>query len=67
MLVLSRKKDQSIIIECGGEIIEVVVVEVLGDKVRLGVTAPPHVPVNRAEVYARNLLALDNPIPNPLG
>lgn len=48
MLVLSRKRDESIII---GDDIEVMVVGIRGDKVRLGVTAPHVVPVHRAEVY----------------
>ena len=48
MLVLSRKKNESIFI---GNDIEVVVVEVRGDKVRLGIQAPKEVPVHRQEVY----------------
>lgn len=48
MLVLSRKKNESIIID--NEII-VIVVEILGDKVRLGIEAPKEVPVHRREVY----------------
>lgn len=48
MLVLSRKKDESIII---GDDIEVVIVEIRGDKVRLGIEAPKNVPVHRNEVY----------------
>ncbi|MGM0489573.1 MAG: carbon storage regulator CsrA [Planctomycetota bacterium] len=48
MLVLSRKKDQSIIIR---DDIVVTVVEVRGDKVRLGVEAPREVSVHRREVY----------------
>jgi carbon storage regulator len=47
--VLSRKKDESIVI--GGEII-ITVVEVRGDKVRLGIQAPRDVSVNREEVQA---------------
>jgi len=48
MLVLSRHRDESIII---GEDIEITVVEIRGDKVRLGVKAPREVPVHRREVY----------------
>lgn len=48
MLVLSRKKNEKIIINND---IEVVVVEIRGDKVHLGITAPAAVPVHREEVY----------------
>lgn len=48
MLVLSRKKNKSIVI--GGEEIVVTVVEIRGDKVRLGIEAPKEVPVHRREV-----------------
>ena len=48
MLVLSRQKDESIII---GDDVEVVIVDVRGDKVRLGITAPKDIPVHRREVY----------------
>jgi carbon storage regulator len=48
MLVLSRKKNESIIIN---DDITIVVVEIRGDKVRLGVEAPKEVPVHRNEVY----------------
>ena len=48
MLVLSRKKNESIIINND---ITIVVVEIRGDKVRLGVDAPKEVPVHRREVY----------------
>ena len=48
MLVLSRKKDESIIINND---IRIVVVEIRGDKVRLGVEAPKEIPVHRSEVY----------------
>ena len=49
MLVLSRKKDESIVINND---ITIVVVEIRGDKVRLGVEAPKEVPVHRQEVFA---------------
>lgn len=48
MLVLSRKKNESIVINND---IKIVVVEIRGDKVRLGVEAPREVPVHRHEVY----------------
>ena len=48
MLVLSRKNNESIVINND---ITVVVVEIRGDKVRLGVEAPKEVPVHRREVY----------------
>ena len=48
MLVLSRKKDESIIIN---DHIRVTVVEIRGDKVRLGIDAPKDVSVHRREVY----------------
>ena len=48
MLVLSRKKNEAIVIN---DNIEIVVVEIRGDKVRLGIEAPKEVPVHRREVY----------------
>jgi carbon storage regulator len=48
MLVLSRKKNEAIII---ANDIVVTVVEVRGDKVRLGIVAPKDVPVHRQEVF----------------
>ena len=48
MLVLTRKVHQSIVI---GEGIEVVVLEVRGEQVRLGIRAPKDVTVHRKEVY----------------
>jgi carbon storage regulator len=48
MLVLSRKKNESIVIDND---ITIVVVEIRGDKVRLGVEAPKEVPVHRREVF----------------
>lgn len=49
MLVLSRKKDESIVID---DQIVITVVEIRGDKVRLGIQAPKEVPVHRSEVHA---------------
>jgi carbon storage regulator len=48
MLVLSRQKNQTIMI---GDLIEISIVDVRGDKVRLGITAPVSIPVHRKEVY----------------
>jgi len=48
MLVLSRQKDESIVI---GDDVEVTIVDVRGDKVRLGITAPKSISVHRREVY----------------
>jgi carbon storage regulator len=48
MLVLSRKKNESIIIN---DNITVTVIEIRGDKVRLGIEAPKDVSVHRREVY----------------
>ena len=48
MLVLSRKKNESIMID---DDISLVVVEIRGDKVRLGIEAPKDIPVHRREVF----------------
>ena len=48
MLVLSRQRDESIVI---GENVVVTIVDIRGDKVRLGIEAPGEVPVHRQEVY----------------
>ena len=48
MLVLSRQRDQSIMI---GDDIEITIVDVRGDKVRVGINAPRQVSVHRKEVY----------------
>jgi len=65
MLALSRKKDEAIIINND---IEITVIEVKGDQVKLGISAPKSVPIYRKEVYiqiqeankeASNISALD--------
>jgi len=56
MLVLSRKTNESIVIN---NEITIVVVEIRGDKVRLGVEAPKEVPVHRREVYDAIKKAVD--------
>ncbi len=48
MLVLSRRKDESITI---GDDVEITIVDIRGDKVRLGITAPKNIPVHRREIY----------------
>jgi carbon storage regulator len=48
MLVLSRQKDESIMV---GDEVEITIVDVRGDKVRLGITAPRSIAVHRKEVY----------------
>jgi carbon storage regulator len=53
MLVLTRKVHQSIVI--GDEAIEVVVLEVRGEQVRLGIKAPKNVAVHRKEIYEQIL------------
>jgi len=62
MLVLSRKKDESIVINND---ITIVVVEIRGDKVRLGVEAPKEVPVHRREVY--EAIARGEPVDDAAG
>ena len=48
MLVLSRQRDETIMI---GDDVEITVVDIRGDKVRLGITAPRQIQVHRKEVY----------------
>ena len=48
MLVLSRFRDESIII---GDDIKITIIDVRGDKVRVGIAAPTTIPVHREEVY----------------
>lgn len=48
MLVLSRQRDETIMI---GDEVEITVVDIRGDKVRLGITAPSRIAVHRKEVY----------------
>jgi len=48
MLVLSRQKDESIMI---GDEVEITIVDIRGDKIRLGIIAPRSVSVHRKEVY----------------
>ncbi len=48
MLVLSRQRDESIMI---GDNIVITIVDIRGDKVRLGINAPTDIPVHRQEIY----------------
>jgi carbon storage regulator len=48
MLVLSRQRDESIMI---GDNIVITIVDIRGDKVRLGINAPTEIPVHRQEIY----------------
>ena len=48
MLVLARQRDQTIMI---GDAVQITVVDIRGDKVRLGICAPRDVAVHRKEVY----------------
>ena len=48
MLVLSRQRDETIMI---GDDVEITIVDIRGDKVRLGINAPRHIQVHRKEVY----------------
>lgn len=52
MLVLARKQNETIVITTpAGDVIEIVVVELRGDKVRLGVHAPVTIRVDRKEIH----------------
>lgn len=51
MLVLSRHRNESIVIGDCPQKIEVLIVDIRGDKVRLGIEAPKEVPVHRKEVF----------------
>ena len=57
MLVLSRQRDETIMI---GDDIQITIVDIRGDKVRLGITAPTEVTVHRKEVYNASLFRAYN-------
>ena len=52
MLILARKKDESLVI---GNEVEVRILDIRGDVVKLGITAPPSIPVYRKEIYEQIL------------
>ena len=60
MLVLSRKRNESIIID--GSIV-ITVVEIRGDKVRLGIEAPREVPIHRQEIFAAIAAEAESKVP----
>lgn len=62
MLVLTRKKNESIVIN---DVIKVTVVEIRGDKVRLGIEAPREIDVHRQEVYDQIHDKMTDDGPNP--
>jgi carbon storage regulator len=62
MLVLTRKSNQSIMI---GDEIEVSVLAIMGEKVRIGIEAPRSVPVFRKEVYLEIQADREGEAPNP--
>lgn len=67
MLVLTRKAQESI---CIGDGVRVTVIDVRGNKVRLGIEAPPHVRIHREELVARGAFdfvefSIDDDSPQP--
>lgn len=67
MLVVSRHRDESIVI---GNNIVITIVDIRGDKVRIGIQAPGDVPVHRKEIYdaiSRHITENppNSPLPNP--
>ncbi|MFH0911608.1 MAG: carbon storage regulator CsrA [Planctomycetota bacterium] len=65
MLVLSRRKDETIMI---GDDVEITIVDIKGDTVRLGINAPRVIPVHRKEVYEaiqrENIAAKEQAVPD---
>lgn len=51
MLILTRRISEKIIIDIGGELIEVVPLNVNGSQVKIGVQAPRHIDVHREEIF----------------
>ena len=62
MLVLSRKRGEGVMI---GQNVEVVVLEIRGDRVKLGFQGPADVPIHREEIYAR--IAAETRMVQPVG
>lgn len=60
MLVLSRKKNEAIVIGEGEDKVLIVVVEIRGDKVRIGIEAPKEMPVHRKEIYDKIMKGEDD-------
>jgi carbon storage regulator len=63
MLILTRRKGEEIVIDGS---IRVAIVEVRGDKVRLGIIAPEKVRVDRSEIHERRLQFADSDMQSPL-
>ena len=57
MLVLTRSRGQSVFVEIAGQVLEVTIVEVRGDKVRLGFAGPRDFDISRSENYERTKTA----------
>jgi len=53
MLILMRRKDETLVIQDGDDVVEINILGVFGNQVRLGIDAPQHVQVDRKEVYLR--------------
>jgi carbon storage regulator len=53
MLVLSRKKNEQIVVQIGDETVLIRIVDLARDRVRIGITAPPDVTIHRQEVAER--------------
>ena len=64
MLVLTRRSGESIVINGN---VRLKVVEVKGDRVRLGIDAPPNVLVDRLEVHERRMEFVDVPLHHLIG
>ncbi|MBN2326709.1 MAG: carbon storage regulator CsrA [Candidatus Omnitrophica bacterium] len=68
MLVLTRKRDESIII---GDDVEITIVDIKGEKVKIGVSAPKTLSIHRKEIYEaiqeENKAAVNNRAPNLSG
>lgn len=64
MLVLSRRRGETIVI---GESITIQVVEIRGDKCRIGITAPPDVRIDRQEVHLGRIVDADMPNHGAIG